>query len=96
MMELADMRDLGSRAARRVGSTPTTRTKRKDICFQQMSFLFALRGTKASPRQKASPWGEGTHRFVPRHCEEGRRPDVAIRISVQRETDSHGPFGASE
>ena len=27
MMELADMRDLGSRAARRAGSTPVTRTK---------------------------------------------------------------------
>ena len=26
-MELADMRDLGSRAARRAGSTPVTRTK---------------------------------------------------------------------
>ena len=26
MMELADMRDLGSRAARRAGSTPVTRT----------------------------------------------------------------------
>ena len=28
MMKLADMRDLGSRAERRVGSSPTTRTKR--------------------------------------------------------------------
>ena len=26
MMELADMRDLGSRAGRRAGSTPVTRT----------------------------------------------------------------------
>ena len=36
------------------------------------------------------------HRFVFCHCEEGRRPDAAIRLSVQRETDSHGPSGASE
>ena len=28
-MELADMRDLGSRAERRAGSTPVTRTKLK-------------------------------------------------------------------
>ena len=28
MMELADMRDLGSRAERRAGSTPVTRTKK--------------------------------------------------------------------
>ena len=28
MMELADMRDLGSRAERRAGSTPVTRTNK--------------------------------------------------------------------
>ena len=28
-MELADMRDLGSRAERRAGSTPVTRTKNR-------------------------------------------------------------------
>ena len=29
-MELADMRDLGSRAERRAGSTPVTRTKNRE------------------------------------------------------------------
>ena len=29
MMELADMRDLGSRAERRAGSTPVTRTTKE-------------------------------------------------------------------
>lgn len=32
MTELADVQDLGSCAARRVGSTPTTRTKLKLCC----------------------------------------------------------------
>ena len=36
------------------------------------------------------------HRFVFCHCDEGRRLDAAIRLSVQRETDPHGPSGASE
>ena len=35
-------------------------------------------------------------RTVIRHCEEGHGPDVAIRFSVNRGTDSHGPSGASE
>ena len=52
-----------------------------------------------SPRGRrvkdAAPY-TGAHCFVPRHCEEGRKPDAAIRLSVQRETDSHGPSGASE
>ena len=30
MVELVDTRDLGSRAVRRVGSSPTTRTKMND------------------------------------------------------------------
>ena len=29
MMELVDMRDLGSRAARRAGSSPVTRTRKR-------------------------------------------------------------------
>ena len=33
MMELVDMRDLGSREAIRVGSSPTTRTKTKAPAF---------------------------------------------------------------
>ncbi len=32
MMELVDMRDLGSREAIRVGSSPTTRTKVDKTC----------------------------------------------------------------
>lgn len=38
MMELADVQDLGSCAARRVGSTPTTRTK-KEAVYKTASFL---------------------------------------------------------
>ena len=37
-----------------------------------------------------------SHRTVIRHCEEGHRPDVAIRFPAKKETDSHGPSGASE
>ena len=33
MMELADMRDLGSRVARRAGSTPVTRTKQNATTY---------------------------------------------------------------
>ena len=37
MMELADMRDLGSRAERRAGSTPVTRTKSVSADFLERS-----------------------------------------------------------
>lgn len=37
MMELADMRDLGSRAERRAGSTPVTRTKSASADFLEKS-----------------------------------------------------------
>ena len=44
MMELADMRDLGSRAERRAGSTPVTRTSvaADDISFAATIFLTEL------------------------------------------------------
>ena len=42
-MELADMRDLGSRAERRAGSTPVTRTKNPDgFDTKPSGFLFEL------------------------------------------------------
>ena len=40
MTELADVQDLGSCAARRVGSTPTTRTKNPECeCVRDFYFL---------------------------------------------------------
>lgn len=42
MMELADMQDLGSCAARLVGSTPTTRTKQKDT-FRRVLLVWVHR-----------------------------------------------------
>lgn len=41
MVELADAQDLGSCAARRVGSTPTTRTKKHADTFVFACFFFA-------------------------------------------------------
>lgn len=43
VMELVDMRDLGSRAAMRVGSSPFRRTKKKDMTFGHV-FLFGAAG----------------------------------------------------
>ena len=45
MMELADMRDLGSRAERRAGSTPVTRTE-KSTCETMKSPCRANEGMK--------------------------------------------------
>ena len=55
-------------------------------------------GAAALGGPRAATWGRayGDNRSVIRHGQEGRRPDAAIRLSVQRETDSHGPSGASE
>ena len=38
----------------------------------------------------------GDAEFIFCHCEEGHGPDVAIRVSVRGETDSHCPSGTSE
>ena len=68
VMELVDMRDLGSRAAMRVGSSPFRRTKKKDMTFGHV-FLFGFRppeaastlwdfnarGGKAAPAPRFSP-----------------------------------------
>ena len=51
MAELADAQDLGSCAARRVGSTPTTRTKTKDMTFGHV-FRFGFR----RPLGGSTPW----------------------------------------
>lgn len=39
MVELVDTRDLGSRAVRRVGSSPTTRTTSRFIGFDKSAFF---------------------------------------------------------
>ena len=61
VMELVDMRDLGSRAAMRVGSSPFRRTKKKDMTFSHV-FLFGFRPPEAastlwylSARRKSIP-----------------------------------------
>ena len=38
MMELADMRDLGSRAERRAGSTPVTRTHKAECGIRKAEY----------------------------------------------------------
>ena len=51
MMELADMRDLGSRAERRAGSTPVTRMYgRGKSIFAAASFLTEVRFFVPSPK----------------------------------------------
>ena len=51
MMKLADMRDLGSRALRRWGSSPHARTKNKAICQRQMVlFLGSAPCGRSTPR----------------------------------------------
>ena len=47
VMELVDMRDLGSRAAMRVGSSPFRRTKKKDMTKGHV-FLFGFRPPEAA------------------------------------------------
>ena len=47
MMELVDMRDLGSREAIRVGSSPTTRTKTKAPAFAG-AFVLAISSFQCS------------------------------------------------
>jgi len=42
MMELADMRDLGSRAERRAGSTPVTRTKNRQAFMRLVDFYIFI------------------------------------------------------
>ena len=39
MAELADVQDLGSCAARRVGSTPTTRTRSEQAIYRLLHFF---------------------------------------------------------
>ncbi len=39
MAELADVQDLGSCAARRVGSTPTTRTRPEQAIYRLLHFF---------------------------------------------------------
>ena len=56
MMKLADMRDLGSRALRRWGSSPHARTKNKTICLWQMVlFLGSAPCGRSTPRGSNMP-----------------------------------------
>ena len=54
MAELADAQDLGSCEAIRVGSTPTTRTKKKGTTFVVSFFLVAVNDFHARGRQSRS------------------------------------------
>ena len=56
MMKLADMRDLGSRALWRWGSSPHARTKNKTICQRQMVlFLGSAPCGRSTPRGSNMP-----------------------------------------
>ena len=46
VMELVDMRDLGSRAAMRVGSSPFRRTKKKDMTKGHVFLFGTPEGTR--------------------------------------------------
>ena len=57
-MELADMRDLGSRAARRAGSSPVTRTRKGEIRTGFPLFwcrAFGAEGSAALKRERGFP-----------------------------------------
>ena len=53
-MELADMRDLGSRAERRAGSTPVTRTTSSQASYRLRRLFYALH-QKPSRAHSAAP-----------------------------------------
>ena len=58
-MELADMRDLGSRAARRAGSTPVTRTKptksEPDLPYGRWVRILCFLQETVFPERRAMP-----------------------------------------
>ena len=63
MAELADVQDLGSCAARRVGSTPTTRTRSEQalycllrLFYKSQSKLMLLPLSKSQPLRRAAIW----------------------------------------
>ncbi len=63
MAELADVQDLGSCAARRVGSTPTTRTRSEQalyrllrLFYKSQSPLTLLLLSKSQPLRRAAIW----------------------------------------
>ena len=56
MMELADMRDLGSRVARRAGSTPVTRTTSSQAVYRlRRFFMLCIKNTVRSLRCSSFP-----------------------------------------
>ena len=72
MMELADMRDLGSRAERRAGSTPVTRTKKPGEPHGSPGFLvwvYPVGETGLRSREgdggKAAKYPEGIRPLLP-------------------------------
>ena len=56
MMELADMRDLGSRVVRRAGSTPVTRTTSSQAVYRlRRFFMLCIKNTVRSLRCSSFP-----------------------------------------
>ena len=62
MMELVDMRDLGSREAIRVGSSPTTRTKTK---APAKAGVFVLVATGSFQCSAETAWISDSNAMVP-------------------------------
>ena len=81
MVELADAQDLGSCAARRVGSTPTTRIQRKARWFVQNQRVFSYRGNTFGNTIKFS--GCSHQRIIQHFNELHRAGRTGQRIACQ-------------
>ena len=77
VMELVDMRDLGSRAAMRVGSSPFRRTKKKDMTFGHV-FLFGFRPPEAASTLCFYMLGQ-KHLQGARHIRRAAKPPTAVQ-----------------
>ena len=79
---------------RRGGEIPPTKRRGAKPAGGQAPPLQIPKGVNGTGGSGTRPYG-GAVRSI-RHCEEVHRPDVAIRFPAKKETDSHGPSGASE
>ena len=94
MVELADSLDSGSSVHyARAGSSPASRTKKKDICFQQMSFFFY----SAAKRIEILGRSEFTLRQNARTAQMRRRPEgrfagSLVAVSIIENIDFNRPL----
>ena len=94
VVELADSLDSGSSVHyARAGSSPASRTKKKDICFQQMSFFFY----SAAKRIEILGRSEFTLRQNARTAQMRRRPEgrfagSLVAVSIIENIDFNRPL----